>query len=426
MDYLSKEQTAEASGARVKELTRALATMRFVTSFAFGCGGTVRILHLDVLDLSVSTIGAIMAAYSLMIAVVEVPSGAVSDVWGRRKTKLLASWVMAGAYLILASANGLLDVLMSAALLGIGRALYSGAADAWFVDEIGDAKSPAVLAGFAKSEAAHNIGFAAGALTGAFLPQLTAGALPDRLVFAPVFALGAVMLLVDLGLTLRVMVENRRPDQAPLGGVYKTTLAGIANALDSPIPRWTAVSMLVVGGSVACTELLTPLGLAEGVGIDRALLLFGPLVAGSWGFSAVASLLTNRVESAAGSLQRASGLLMVVLAFSLLPAALEAWYLPVVAYVAVTFVLGALLPLLAAGLHGHVRSANRATAASVLNLSMMLGAASGSLLVGALEGGSVVVVAAGATIAAGALILLPGATTDSSGVEQLEKETVSH
>jgi len=418
-------RTSKASSARVKELTRALATMRFVTSFAFGCGGTVRILHLDVLDLNVTTIGAIMAAYSLMIAIVEVPSGAVSDVWGRRKTKLLASWVMAGAYLILASASGLVDVLVSAALLGTGRALYSGAADAWFVDEVGDAKSPAVLAGFAKSEAAHNIGFAAGSLTGAFLPQLTSGTLPDRLVFAPVFALGAAMLLVDLVLTLRVMVENRKPHHMPLGGVYRTTIAGIANALDSSIPRWTAVSMVVVGGSVACTELLTPLGLAEGVGTERALLFFGPLVAGSWGFSAVASLLTNRVESAAGSLQRASGLSMVVLALAVLPAALEAWYMPVVAYVTVTFVLGALLPLLAASLHGHVRSANRATAASVLNLSMMLGAAGGSVLVGALEGLSVVVVAIGGAIAASALVLSPSIRTETDAVANLNEEPVA-
>lgn len=419
------DRTTVASGARVTELTRALAAMRFVTSFAFGCAGTVRILHLDVLDLSVTTIGAIMAAYSLMIAIVEVPSGAVSDVWGRRKTKLLASWVMAGAYLILAGADGLLDVMVSAALLGAGRALYSGAADAWFVDEIGDAKAPAVLAGFAKAEAAHNVGFAAGSLTGAFLPQLTSGALPDRLVFAPVFALGAAMLLVDLVLTVRVMIENRRPDTMPPGGVYKTTIAGIANALDSPAPRWIAAAMVVVGGAVASIELLTPLRLAEGVGTDRALLFFGPLVAGSWGFSAVASLLTNRVESVAHSVQRASGFLMGALAIFVLPAALGQWYLPVVAYVAVNFVLGALLPLLAAGLHGHVRSANRATAASVLNLSMMIGAASGSVLVGALDGGAAAVVAIGATVAAGALVLLHPVPAEPDELETLAEETVA-
>ncbi len=87
--FLSTEPTSPTT--RATELTRILSAMRFVTSFAFGCAGTVRVLHMDVLDFSVARIGVIMALYSVLIAVVEVPSGAISDVWGRRKTKLLAS-----------------------------------------------------------------------------------------------------------------------------------------------------------------------------------------------------------------------------------------------------------------------------------------------------------------------------------------------
>ncbi len=394
-----------ATQDRATELTRVLASMRFVTSFAFGCAGTVRILHMDVLDLSVQTIGVVMAAYSVLIALVEVPSGAISDVWGRRKTKLLASWVMAGSYLVLATADGLVDVVMASALLGVGRALFSGAADSWFVDELGDAKDPRVLKGFARAEAAHNLGFGIGSLTGALLPQLYADSVSDELVFAPVFVIGAAMLLIDIGLTVRRMIEHRRPADVAIGGLGATTLAGVANALDTGRVRWTAFSMVVVGGAIACTELLTPLGLADGVGTETALFIYGPLVAGSWIFSAVASMFTERVEKSFGSMRRAVGVLMVGLGALVLPVGFGAWYAAIVSYVGVNFILGALLPLLSAILHGHVRSANRSATASTLNLSMMAGAAAASFLVGGLGGQAVVVVGAAAVLAAAATLL---------------------
>lgn len=380
--------------------------MRFVTSFAFGCAGTVRILHMDVLDLDIQTIGVIMASYSILIALVEVPSGAISDVWGRRKTKLLASWVMAGAYLVLATASGLFDVVLSSALLGIGRALFSGAADSWFVDEIGDAKDPRVLSGIARSEAAHNVGFGIGSLTGAVVPQLYIDSVESDLIFAPVFVLGALMLLIDIVLTFRRMVENRPTANIPVGGVWSTTIAGVANALDASRARWTAFSMVVVGGAIACTELLTPLGLADGVGTDRALVVYGPLVAGSWVFSAVSSFLTERLQKAVGTIQRSTGVLLVALGALVLPVGFGSWQNAVVSYVGVNFVLGALLPLLATTLHQHVRSSNRSAASSTLSLSMMLGAAGTSFLVGGLGGRAVILVGAGAVIAAAATFLV--------------------
>lgn len=400
-----------ADPGRVRELTRVLATMRFVTSFAFGAVGTVRILHMDVLDLSVIQIGTVMACYSVLVVVVEVPSGAISDVWGRRNTKLLASWVTVGAYFQLAGATDLLDVAVSAVLLGIGRALFSGAADAWFVDEIGDAKAPEVLAGLARSEAAHNVAFGIGALVGALGPQLYADAFSDRLIFAPIFFLGAAFLSIDLVLTWRKMVEHRPPTRSLDLGVWATTVAGVGNALDSPLPRRTALAMVMVGGAVASTELLTPLGLASDLGTEQALVIFGPLVAGSWIFSAVASTLTQRFAQFVGSTQRAAAHLLLVMALCVVPAGLERWFFPVGSYIAVNFVLGALLPLLSASLHSHVRSSSRSAAASTLNLSLMLGAAGTSFLIGGLEGAAVVIVSVGSVVVAVALLRLPASVS---------------
>lgn len=388
-------------------MTRVLAAMRFTTSFASGAVGAVRILHMEVLDFSIVEIGTIMACYSLLIVLAEVPSGAVSDVWGRRNTKLLSTWVIAGSYFVFAAAGGLVEIAVAAVLLAVGRALFSGAADAWFVDEVGDPKSPDVLAGLARSEAAHNIGFGLGALTGAIAPQFYSGAVSDDLIFAPVFILAAVLLGVDLLITWRQMVEHRSPTRGRIGGVAATTIAGLRNAIDSPKPRRVSMAMVCVGGAVACTELLTPLGLAEGLGTEQALIIFGPLVAGSWVFSAVASVMTSRFEAAAGSVERAAAILLLVMAVMLVPVAFGDWYYPVAAYIGVNLMLGSLLPLLSTSLHHHVRSANRSAAASTLNLSMMLGAAAASFVIGGFETLAVVLVAVAATAVAASLFVLP-------------------
>ena len=58
-------------------------------------------------------------------------------------------------------------------------------------------------------------------------------------------------------------------------------------------------------------------------------------------------------------------------------------------------------------LHRHVRSANRSTAASTLNLSMMAGAASASFLVGGFARSAAIAVAVAAAVAAAALVVLP-------------------
>lgn len=399
---------------RVRSRLNTLRMMRFLSSFALGSGGAVRILHIEAIGVAVAQIGTLFAVYSIVIGVVEVPSGAIADVWGRRRTKLVASAILVVSFGLFVLADDLVLAAIGLALLAVGRALASGAAEAWFVDEVGDPHHPMVLSGLASAEAAHNIGTAVGAVIGGTLPLLYADAVaPDRL-FSPVFLLGAGALLFDVTLTLERMDETVPHRSETSNGVWRTTVAGVKNTLDASVPRWVAGVMALLGALTACVELLTPLGLSEGIGADRASVTFGVLVAGSWGMSALTASRASQIERLAGSAARGAAILTVFVVLATLPAAIGLWAAPGLGYIGLNTVGGPLPPLLATVVHRHVASANRSTALSTLNLAVMLGAASGAALFAVLSNGAVVVAGGFGLICAVGLLRAQRRATEAS------------
>jgi len=383
---------------RHAEMARALRRMRFLGSFAFGNVAAVRILQLDAAGVSATQIGLLMAGYSVVVAAVEIPSGAVADVFGRRRTKLIALAFLVAAFAVFAVVDDVVSSAVALTLLALGRALASGPMESWFVDEVGDANHPSVLGGLSSAEAAHNVGTALGAVTGGLLPWLLADSVDQVSVFGPVFLMAGLVLLADLVITVRTMNETVVPETGPVGGVWKTTFVGVRSTISGVVPRWVVAVLATYGAFNACVELLTPLGLSEGLGSDRAALWFGAIVAGAWLISAFTATRTPQLEGWAGSAARAAGLGTVAMVLLMLPAAFPFWAAPVVAYVGLNTVGGPLLPLLATIIHRHVDSATRSTALSTLNLAFMAGATIGSGLVAVADRASVLLVAAVAVV----------------------------
>lgn len=387
---------APAIDSHHRALIRTLRAMRFLASFSFGSVAAVRILQLEAVGVSPVQIGSLMAAYSVLVAVVEIPSGAVADVRGRRRTKILASGVMVAALAVFALAGDVVTAALALGLLGIGRALTSGTIESWFVDEIGDPHNPAVLAGIASAEAAHNIGTALGAVVGGLLPWLFAGSVSDIRVFGPVFFVAGLAVIAEVVVTVRGMKETAVSNAGELGGVWRTTVKGIRGTLNARVPRWAAAVFATYGALNACMELLTPQEFSANFTVDRAALFFGLLVAVAWLISAYTATRTPLIEQWAGSAARAAGLGTVAVVILALPAALSSWLGAGAAYVGLNTVGGPLLPLLATIVHRHVSSSHRSTAMSTLNLSFMGGATLGSVLVAAIERSAVLIVAVAA------------------------------
>ncbi len=77
--------------------------------------------------LSMSQVLQTQALFALTIALCEVPSGYIADIWGRRPAVLLGSALNAIGFLSLLWADSFVDFLVYETILGVGFSLISGA-----------------------------------------------------------------------------------------------------------------------------------------------------------------------------------------------------------------------------------------------------------------------------------------------------------
>ncbi|MEM9255594.1 MAG: MFS transporter [Pseudomonadota bacterium] len=82
---------------------------------------------LQVYGLSMTQVMQTQALFALTIALFEVPSGYLADLWGRRNAILVGSALNAIGFLLLLQADGFVDFLIYEFFLGLGFSLISGA-----------------------------------------------------------------------------------------------------------------------------------------------------------------------------------------------------------------------------------------------------------------------------------------------------------
>jgi MFS family permease len=123
--------------------------------------------------LDLGAVGAVFAVHSAVLIVLEVPSGALADTFGRRRVLLVGAALTAASLGTFAVAQDVLAFMASVAALGIGRALISGALEAWYVDSLRALDPVAPLArGLSRGKAAEAIALGLGALVGGGLVSL--------------------------------------------------------------------------------------------------------------------------------------------------------------------------------------------------------------------------------------------------------------
>ena len=143
-------------------------------------------------------IGGMRAVYSLTVVLLEIPTGGLADAVGRRRVASLAYAVtLASAVVFLFSFRMPMFVLY-AVLSGIGRALASGALDAWFIDRL-QSIEPAIdlHPRFARSGAVALFALGAGTVLGGFLGSRFSSLPADG---AAVLSPMSVPVLVSIGL----------------------------------------------------------------------------------------------------------------------------------------------------------------------------------------------------------------------------------
>ena len=165
--------------------------------------------------------GLIVGAYSLTIVLLEVPTGGLADAIGRKRVALLAYGCALASSLMFLFAFSFTALLLAFVLSGVGRALSSGALDAWFVDSLQAADPEAELQpALAQAGTVTLLALGSGALIGSALPRIFEALPADgSAVLTPLstpLLLGAFIQAVMLLLTL-LLVQEKRPVDSPQG-----------------------------------------------------------------------------------------------------------------------------------------------------------------------------------------------------------------
>lgn len=365
--------------------------------------------------LTLVDIGIVGSIAGLVILVLELPTGGLSDALGRRPTLVLAYLFALGGLVALFLAQSLAGFVVSTVLTAIFRALDSGPLEAWFVDEThAVAPDTRIETGLAAGASVLSLAIAGGSLlAGALIaidPIASVGTLD-----LPV--LGALIVsVVNLGAVLVLMTETRhgRGSGAALAAVRAVPTVvreGIGLLRGSRILLALVAVELFWGIAVIAFETLFPIKLAEVVGgTTQAGALMGPVSAGAW-FAAAAGaagivLVSRRtgVAVAALAMRILQGATVILMGLLTGAAGLVA------AYLACYLLHGASNPMHTTLLHREVTATHRTTVLSLNSMVFHPAAAVGSVMLTAVAAGSSVsaaIVLGGVVCALAAPLYLP-------------------
>jgi hypothetical protein len=366
--------------------------------------------------LTVSTIAVVGVAYGLTIAVLELPTGGLADVLGRRPVLIASAVAGAAGLLLLGLAGTVALFLASAVLRGAARALSTGPLEAWYVDTVHaeHGRDTDLTTGLARGEVAGSLALAAGTLVGGLLPLVTGDVGPLPALAVPVLlAAGVEVLRAVLTTRLPEPPHPRTTATEVLRGVPATVAAGLRVAGRDRVLTRLLLAAAGAGIALGTIELLTPAWLAGLSTGPRAAATYAVVAAAGFGADAAGGLLAARTVRLCGSHARAAAAGWTVSALALaglggcaLLSGAMATVLAGVAYCLLFAGLGAAFPAQAHLLHDRVEPGERATVLSVQSLLMQAVGAVAIPLIG--WQATTTGIGAGYTLAAAALLASAG------------------
>ena len=231
--------------------------------------------------LSLGQVGAAFAVHSAVAIVLEVPSGVLADTLGRRRVLLAGAALTAVSLAVFAFADSVPAFMASLAALAAGRALISGALEAWYVDSLRalDPSAP-LAAGLSRGTAAEAVALALGALAGGAIVTVS-----DYAVTALAASLAAIAYLAAVATLVR---DTHAPAHEHDAGarmrarVRSVVATARAEAVASMTVRMVLVAAVAFGMSLTAVELLWQPRLGELLATDGSHgVAFGALAAGS-------------------------------------------------------------------------------------------------------------------------------------------------
>lgn len=134
------------------------------------------VLSLLLLDkgATIFNLSILLGIYALTVVVLEVPTGIIADVFGRKKTFCFSLIMSALSFFVILVGKGFIFLCFGMIIYGFSRALASGSFDAifidYYIDNFGKDKLHNITSRLAVLEA---LGLSAGALSGGVFPKIS-------------------------------------------------------------------------------------------------------------------------------------------------------------------------------------------------------------------------------------------------------------
>lgn len=343
--------------------------------------------------LSFTEIGALIALRELATNVLEVPSGVLADLMGRRRCMVGSFAAYVVAYLVLGAAQQLPLLSLGMVLIGCGDAFRSGTHKAMIFDWLaaqGREGERVKLYGFTRSWS--QVGSAIAVPIAAAVVFVRGG-------YADVFWLSAIpaaLNLVNLATYPRALEGPRRTDatvREAAGALWTTAKAVLGRRSGGTAAPRRALQRLLLEAAAfsglyrAIKDYLQPLLervalalplLAAHDDTARTAVLVGAVYVVLFGLSAIASRHAHRVVTWAGSSSGAASLIRraVVLVFAVMLAGLAAGVsgVAIAAFVALALLHNVFRPVLVGRFDEHAPAELGATVLSVESQATSLGA----------------------------------------------------
>ncbi len=345
---------------------------------------------------SLFEIGLLMGIYSLTIVVLEVPTGGLADSVGRKRVALFAYIFTLLSMVVVFFAFSFTVFLIAMILSGIGRALSSGALDAWFVDSLQDLEPDIDLQpALAQAGTVTLFALGVGTLSGGALPMLFDGLPADgSALLTPLSTTIIASIIIQLILIVAVglLVRDTRSSEAGLG-VWRKSVQDVpvlvrdafALNMSNPILMRLLGAALVSGLVIASVETFwqpqfaTLMGGDEVQSIWFGVIMTGSFLAGMVGNMASVPLskrLGKRYALVAAVTRGVQGVFLMLLAMQsgILGAAVLFWL--------VYANMGVLESPHATLVNNEIPSERRSAMLSVQSLATYGGAAIGSITLG--------------------------------------------
>ena len=120
----------------VRSATRRLVGLTALRWLPVGLTTPITVLLAQARGLSLAEIGLLFTVHGVVVTVLELPTGGLADVLGRRPVVVAGAVLHLVSCVIFATATSFPGFLAAILVLGVGRALDSGPVEAWYVDTV--------------------------------------------------------------------------------------------------------------------------------------------------------------------------------------------------------------------------------------------------------------------------------------------------